>query len=424
MVHKSKARFRIVIAGRRWGKTTLALFDLMNFMGTHPNSLCFWVVPKYKHLIPVSDAIREWVPKLLIKDEYTLQKTYRYLGFHNGSRCWFQSAEDPDSLRGPGLDYVVLEEAAQLREEVWYSIIRPALADRNGKALIISTPKGKNWLYQEWLRGKKGDPEYEVWQRPSTDRLTEKQVENERQRLPEDIFRQEFLAEFIESGGEVFRNVRGCFKGEPSRAVYNILKYKDGYRMVPKEPIKDRMVYVGVDIARHEEFTVFIALDEDGELVGFERFRQLDFSYQKQRLLAFLEKFPRRMIRFDSRGVGAGFFEELRREGVYVEGIKLTNPLKNEMVHNLVIKLDEGKVRGPYIPELVEELEAFTYHISSSGNVIYQAPPNFNDDCVTALTFAASMLKGRATDWISLTGKGWLASKEGEVYGASSGPIK
>jgi phage FluMu gp28-like protein len=189
-------------------------------------------------------------------------------------------------------------------------------------------------------------------------------------------------------------------------------------RMVPKQPIKDRYVYVGVDLARHEAFTVFIALDDEGNLVGFERFRRLDFPFQKQRLLAFLEYFPMRQVIMDARGLGTSVFEDLKRENILIEGVKLTNPLKNELVHNLVIKLDDLKIRGPYIDQLVEELEAFTYHVTSSGNIVYEAPENFYDDCVSALMFATSKLRERATDWISLRGPSYLElrSREEELY--------
>lgn len=411
-VHDSKKRFRVVICGRRWGKTLLALMDLVRFMITNPNSLCFWVVPKYKHLLPVSDAIREWIPHILVKTDYQLQQTYRYIEFHNGSRAWFHSCEDPNSLRGPGLDFVVLEEAAQMKDDVWPAIIRPELIDSDGKALIISTPKGQNWLYQEYLRAKSGkDLDYCCWQRSSADRLTPKQMEEERRRLPEDIFKQEYLAQFISGGGTVFRGVRSIFKGSIDESRFKVLRYSDGLRMVPRKAIDDRSVYIGIDIGRHEAFTVFLALDEEGELVGFERFRKLDFPYQKERLLAFLKYFPRRQIALDARGIGSSFFEDLRMQGVYIEGIKLTNPTKNELVHNCILKLDDELIYGPAIESLIEEMEAYTYSISRSGNPIYSAPENYYDDCVMALVFAASLLKKKATDWISLHGEGYMTKR-------------
>jgi len=156
-IHLSQARFRIAICGRRWGKSLLAFMELIDFMVKHPGCLCYWIVPKYKHLIPVSEIIREWLPSEIVKQEFHLQRTFRYIRLKNESQVWFHSSEDPDSLRGPGLDFVILEEAAQLKENVWWEIIKPQLWDTKGRCLMISTPKGKNWLYEEFLRAKENN---------------------------------------------------------------------------------------------------------------------------------------------------------------------------------------------------------------------------------------------------------------------------
>jgi len=416
-VLNSKARYRWVIAGRRWGKTLCATMDLIRFMVEHPGCLCFWVVPFYKHLLPVSNAIRDWLPWILVKTEYSLQQTFRFLEFTNGSKVHFHSCENPDSLRGPVLDYVVLEEAAQMKDDVWPAIIQPELIDTKGKALIVSTPKGKNWLFQEYLRAKK-DPESQCWQRPSSDRLGQTELDRERKRYPEDIFRQEFLAEFIEAGGSVFRNVRECFRGSIDTNQFNVLRYSDGMRIVPKEPLSNEYVFIGVDIGRHEDYTVFIALNSAGQLVGYERFTKIHYPLQKTRLRAFLEYFPLRQVALDSRGIGAGFFEDMQLEDIYIQGIQLTNPTKAELIHNLVLKLDDMDITGPYIPELVEELEAYSYEISHAGNIIYGAPKFMTDDCVMALAFAAKFLRQKAVDWVSIKGPG-LMSIEEETYGTT-----
>jgi len=407
-VHNSKARFRIVVAGRRWGKTLMSLMDMLRFMIEHPGCMCYWVVPKYKHLIAVSKSIRDWIPLELVKTQYQLQQLYRYIELHNGAKVWFHSCEDPDSLRGVGLDYVVMEEAAMMRDEVWSAIIRPTLIDSGGKALIITTPKGKNWVYKEFLLAKSGEfPEYECWQRSSLDRLSKEELEKERATIPEDIFRQEFLAEFIDSGGSVFRNVRKCFKGDIDEERFKVVRYSDGMRMVPRRPI-DEFVYIGADLGRHKDFTVFTAIDSNGFMVGFERFTRIHVPLQKERFKAFLSHFPRRRVVIDRRGIGEGFFDELRHEGIVMEGLKLTNQDKNELIHNLIIKLDEEEIHGPFIPELVEELEAFEFKISHAGNVIYSAPENWHDDCVMSLCLAAKHLRKRVTSWVMYTGKGFM----------------
>ena len=408
-VHECDKRFRIVIAGRKWGKTLCAILDLVKYMIENPGSLCFWVVPKYKQLLPVSRKIEEWIPEEIIEEKYLLQQTYRYIQI-NDSQCWFHSGDDPEGLRGPALDYVVLEEAAQLKAEVWRAVIRPNLLVSGGKALIISTPKGKNWLYEEYLKGISGEYEdYIAWRRPSYENpyIDKELIEADRRTLPEDIFRQEYLAEFIEASGTVFRGVRECFKEEPTEAEYIISRTSDGTRLMKREIDPEKYYYIGVDLGRHEDFTVFIALDDEGNLVGYDRFRRVEFPLQKTRLKEFLKHFPRYDLAIDAR-YGESFFEELREEEITARPVKFTLPLKRELVFNLSAKLDERSIRGPYIPELVEELEAFSYHMTHSGNIVYEAPSGFHDDTVSALMLAASMLRRKATDWVVLRGKSYL----------------
>jgi len=411
LIHESSKRFRIMIAGRRWGKSLCGFMELLRFMVTHSNCFCLWVVPKFKELIPVSEIIREWLPFKIVRRHYQLQRTYRYIELKNGSKVRFESAEDPQGLRGLAIDFVILEEAAHLKSEVWYSILRPALLDKRGEALIISTPFGKNWLYQEYLRGQDSNPDYISWRRPTYDNpyIPKELIERDKETLPEDIFRQEYLAEFIEGAGTVFRNVRECFNKniETYYEQFIVNRYSDGMRLLPKEQYK-KFTFIGIDLGKIEDYSVFVALNNEGQLVGYERFKHLAWPMQRQRLKMFVEKFPRRHIVLDSRGPGDPIYDELVKEGIISEGVKLTLPLKREMIHNLVIKLDSLEITGPYIPELIEELEAFSYRLSSSGNVIYSAAETYHDDIVSALMMAAWHLKRKVTDWVSMSSKGFL----------------
>ena len=127
----------------------------------------------------------------------------------SGGEIQVRSADTPDTLRGEGLDFVVLDECAFMAEEAWTEALRPALADHMGRAMFISTPKGQNWFYRLWLRCI--DPlqtEWQGWQLPTIDNpyIADSEVEAARGGLPERIFRQEFLAEFLaETGENIFR---------------------------------------------------------------------------------------------------------------------------------------------------------------------------------------------------------------------------
>src|SRR5262249_51633913 len=119
-----------------------------------------------------------------------------------------KTADNPVSLLGEGLDYVIVDEAARMKPAIWHSFLSQRLIDKDGWALLISTPKGRGWLWEMWKRGQGGaDPDYESWCMPSwmNPHLKRELIEAERERLPEAVFRQEYGAEWIEGAGTVFR---------------------------------------------------------------------------------------------------------------------------------------------------------------------------------------------------------------------------
>ena len=133
----------------------------------------------------------------------------RLVRLPGGGEVVVRSADNPDSLRGEGLDFVVMDECAFMAAEAWPEAIRPALADRRGRALFISTPKGRNWFYDLWLRGvDPNEPEWASWQLPTSANpyIRPEEIEAARASLPDRTFRQEFLAEFLaETGENTFR---------------------------------------------------------------------------------------------------------------------------------------------------------------------------------------------------------------------------
>ena len=128
----------------------------------------------------------------------------------NGSKLLFRSAERYDNLRGNTLDTLVVDEAAFIRDEVWNTILKPTTLVKGKKVLFISTPKGKNYLYELYLRGLDPDqPQYLTLRGTSYDTpfISSEEVDEARRSLPEDIFNQEILGEFVDNGGEVFGGI-------------------------------------------------------------------------------------------------------------------------------------------------------------------------------------------------------------------------
>jgi hypothetical protein len=150
-------RFRVVACGRRWGKTTFAVADTLIFAAETPDSLVWWVSSTHDQTRIAMRMLLQAVPP----DARDVNLSEKTVTLWNGSRFMFRSANKHDNLRGEGVDYLVIDEAAFIEQEAWYSSLRPTLADTRGSALLISTFQGENWFYELYERGQ--DDSFEDW---------------------------------------------------------------------------------------------------------------------------------------------------------------------------------------------------------------------------------------------------------------------
>ena len=204
-VADSDARFRTIIAGRRWGKTYLSIRELARF-ARWPQSHCFYVAPSYrmaKQIVwdPLKYRLMDlnWVSKI---NESDLTIT-----LVNDSKISLRGADNRDSLRGMGLNFIVLDEFAYMDERVWTEVLRPTLSDKNGHAMFISTPTGKsNWAYDLFHMPRTDAHNWAAWQFTSLSggRISEEEIEQARRDLDERTFRQEYEATFEEYAGRIY----------------------------------------------------------------------------------------------------------------------------------------------------------------------------------------------------------------------------
>jgi len=372
VIFKSMARFLSIDAGRRWGKTVTGLNWL--FEGVcEDEGINWWIAPVYsqsrmafrKFLSAVKEGKVSWMLK-------NVSHTELRIDFINDGVMEFKSGDNPDSLRGEGLMRVVIDEAARVKREVWEEIIRPAVSDTGGRVLFLSTPKGKNWFFDIWTRGQDPlQPEYESWRSPTADNpfVLPADVEQARQSLPDDVFRQEYLAEFLDDMAGVFRNVKACVGAEP------------------QEPKEGRSYYAGLDLARLVDFTVLVILDEEGNQVFMDRFNIIDWKEQVRRITEICEKYDPYLL-IDSTGVGDPILGELQNAGLNVEGYQFTNPKKKALIELLRIAFEQERIKIFDDPVLKNELDIYEYKINPSGIVHYSAPEGYHDDAVTALALA------------------------------------
>jgi len=207
-VHESRARFKVCCCGRRWGKSLAAAREAEPVI-LQPGTRTWVVAPTYD----LTDKVfREIWNDMIIKQRLpTIRQSERehYIKFAWGATVEGKSADNPDSLVGEGLDFLVVDEAAKIKQRVWEQYLRPTLTDRRGRALFISTPEGTNWFHDLYLRGQSpGDPDWSSWRFPSWTNpyLPPEDIEEARRTLDPDVFDQEYGAGFTVFAGQVYKN--------------------------------------------------------------------------------------------------------------------------------------------------------------------------------------------------------------------------
>jgi predicted phage terminase large subunit-like protein len=168
-----------------------------------PGGVFWWVAPNY----PEINNSRIWVNlKKACRDAGEISEQRKEIVLANGAMLAVRSADEPDTLRGPGLDGVFIDEAAMVEEEAWAEVLRPALADKQGWAMFGTTPKGKNWLHKLWLRGQAQERGWESWQRPTEDNplITASELEDLERELGPRSYAQEICARFTDIQGALW----------------------------------------------------------------------------------------------------------------------------------------------------------------------------------------------------------------------------
>ena len=200
----SNSRFRVCVAGRRFGKTFLSTGELLKAAIGGKNRNCWYLAPTYQ-------AAKEIAWSMLIDtipEEYIVKtnETSLTLKLINGSTISLKGAENAQSLRGRALNMVVLDEFADMRPETWYEVIRPSLSDRQGSALFIGTPKGRNHFYDLWASGLNKENDWQSFQYTTLEggNVPESEVEAARIDLDERTFNQEYCAEFVTYSGLIY----------------------------------------------------------------------------------------------------------------------------------------------------------------------------------------------------------------------------
>ena len=381
--HKSQARIRVLACGRRWGKTTAAVVEALLMSLSEPGTRGWVVAPSYDLTKRFENTFTRLVPRKL----YTHKAFIRQYTLLNGSIIELKSAVRPDaSLLGEGLDWLIVDEAAIIDDDVWVQYLSPSLLDCKGRAIFISTPRGHNWFHTIWTRGRDEEyADYKSWQRPSSENpaITTDAIQT--------MIRDVQLIRGHDAGGEIIKQeLYAEFLAEDALSVFRL---RDHHLIDAQEvPAKKsgETYYFGIDLAQSSDYTVITGVNNQGTQVYLDRWTRMSWNAQFGRVLTALNKYPRAHIIVDATNTPK-FAEDLQRrldtEKRTVEAFRFTNTSKREIVDALALAFEKDEIR--IINNLVQVNEIKGFQLDMSGKVPkYNARPGLNDDCVDALAMA------------------------------------
>ena len=375
-IHKARAkRFRTVCTGRRFGKTLCLAAEILDRGGCEKAGDYGWVAPTYNVAERGIEAFRD-IADGFVEICGRAPSRVEFEGPAGRVRVWFLSADNPDNIRGFGFQGLVIDEAASIPRDVWHYVLRPTIAQTLGWAVFVSTPKGHNWFYDLYSRGLDvAETDYASFTFPSkaSPYFPIKEWNEAQRSLPEDVFRQEYLAEFLEDSAGVFKGIDGCLIAETGNSKLET----------------PRQVVIGCDVAKHTDWTVLTAMDaESGRCFAMERFNQLDWPIQKERIVTFARKWRGRVI-LDATGLGDPIYDDLKRVLPDIEAFKLTSGSKTELIQRLIVAIEQRQVSWPAEWQVMTaEMKRYEYAISPTGGISYTAPSGYHDDCVISLALA------------------------------------
>ena len=410
-VHVRKPFITCLKYGRQTGKSFWALMDMILRGMNNPNLKIRYVVPSYglatKHMMTIDNLFNgneEIKEKIFKKIRYKEQE----YTFHNGSVACFLSAESEDNLRGDTAHFMYIDEAAFIKESVYTEILLPMLTRTKGRLAMFSTPNGKNWFYDLYMKGLKPENHDLIYSISATYLDLKDQpdypdilrvIEALRNSMSTNAFNREVMGEFI-SDKSLFA---GVAEARRSKEWYNdyhkfSTEIVNGVRIAPKK-------YIGIDIGVVNDFTVLTCIDENNVVVGIDRFNMADEKYThkefKDRIAKFYKKYDDDLVAaYMEVNNKELLYEELMDEyGMYkLHDVRTSPSNKPEMVDRLVKLFDQYQIKIPYDEQLEKELYAFSsVQNKITGRWQYKGSDNINDDMVMSLVIAVVCMHEEST---------------------------
>jgi len=364
----------VLSIGRQFGKTLLATNQMMFWALNNNNVKIGWVSPIYRQSKKV---FKETYKAFEKRPEIYSKKTSHsdlIIEYVTGSSIQFFSAENYDNIRGNTFDYLICDEFAFMNSEAWTEVLRATVLVRGKKVLLISTPKGKNHFHQ--IFNLAGDNSlYKSYHLTSYDNplIDAKEIDDARATLPDHVFRQEYLAEFVDGGSGLFINPITITSAE-----------------------KTNRMYAGLDIGRADDYTVLSVFNDKGDMYYIERWNHDTWANIVGKVTQRINEFN--CFTFvEVNGVGDPIYEQVKskvNDSNLIKPFVTTSKSKQDIIEQLVVANQNKEVRFIDKDWLLKELDLFTYEYNpKTKSVRYSAPNGFHDDGVMASAIGYNALK-------------------------------
>ena len=368
----SPAKYHVACVGRQFGKSMMAMNLALYWMINDGPCKVLWVSPVYSQTSKVQKELMQAIgASNLVKN---CNYSENYISLKNGSEIIFRSAEKYDNIRGMTVQYGILDESSFMKEDAWKEAIRPVFMVKGKKVLFISTPKGKNWFYELFQLAKSPDyPQYVSYTGSSYDTpyIDLSEIEDAKRTLPPNVFEQEYLAKFIDSGGEVFSNL--------DKNLFSSYSAPAG------------KVYCGIDLGKQEDYTVATFIDSNGKVVDIYRANAQEWTKMTEEILQRIRKWSATVM-VEVNSIGDVIYEQIKRQWQDTHPFITSSKSKNEIIEGLILDVNETTVTIPnseLFPWLLSELETFTYDYNpKTRSIRYGHPNGLHDDCVISLAIA------------------------------------
>ncbi len=379
-----------IACGTKYGKTIGAASAICAAMPLKRSSLWRWVAPIFQQ----SKIGFNYCRKMLPAEPFTTINRSQLPTItinQMDSRVEFWHGQNAESLEGEAVFGYIFDEASKMHEGVYDSAQTTTTITR-GPKVGISTPKGKNWFYkkcmeakeeEEWARKMGRTPKKIFITAPSSDNpaVLPSSIEYYRANLPERLFRQYYLAEFVDDG-ETFSDYKKCIYGDEIKVTGS----KQAWYFY-KDKVAPKSVVIGADWAKKIDYTVFTAWDSiERKMIGFMRFTGVNYFDAIRQLVYFCKKFQKiDMVYHDKTGLGEVVDEMLEKTSIPYEGVVFSTQSKSNMVNSFILGCEQGMPQLPYWPDMIKEMDAYEVKTTESGTMKYAAPEGMHDDIVSSM---------------------------------------